>query len=58
MRELKFRMFDGSKMIPVGDITFFADGGYHVNEEFPLPSEQYKLMQFTGLKDKHGTEIC
>lgn len=57
-REIKFRFFDGEKICPVGELTFFEGGGYNINEEFPSTGKDpYPLMQYTGLKDKNGVEI-
>lgn len=53
MREIKFRAWDGSKMIEVGKIDFFTNGTYHVNDELLNPP----VMQYTGLKEKNGVEI-
>lgn len=58
MREIKFRFFDGEKMCPVRELTFFEPSGYNINEEFPSTgTDPYPLMQYTGLKDKNGVEI-
>ena len=60
MREIKFRAWDGEKMHDVKNICF---------EGRPIVTLQYNpvikkflddvvLMQYTGLKDKSGKEIC
>src|SRR5690554_6542937 len=62
MREIKFRAWDDGKMYNVRAIVWH--GGYVSNiEVFTEQGAEYlysinaKLMQFTGLKDKHGNEI-
>src|SRR5262245_39689182 len=66
MREIKFRLWNGAAMEPVGTLTFHTDGSYHVNDEYPVNDiemesrfggNRYHLMQFTGLHDKNGKEI-
>jgi uncharacterized phage protein (TIGR01671 family) len=66
MREIKFRLWNGSLIEPVGDITFHTDGSYHVNDEYPVNDKtmetkfggnRYYLMAYTGLKDKSGRDI-
>lgn len=64
MREIKFRVWDGKRMLYEGDgelsflaLTFDgkvidldgATGSYSMKE--------FKLLQYTGLKDKNGKEI-
>lgn len=45
-REIKFRAWDGKKCV-----------GFALNEK-PWPfSDEWPVMQFTGLKDKNGKEI-
>lgn len=52
-REIEFRYFYNGKMYEVGKIEFFEDGSIHVNDELVGGV----LMQWTGLKDKHGEKI-
>jgi hypothetical protein len=56
-REIKFRAWDGKEMTTTFDIT--SQGGVR-RILLGTPSVElsyYKLMQFTGLKDKNGKEI-
>jgi len=63
MREIKFRAFFDDEMYPVTNLDYINDGSgiiahIHVkgiNQE--IPSGQFELMQYTGLKDKNGVEI-
>ena len=72
MREIKFRAWDrvNKKMFYYGDslfnlfITFEGDVGYYNNNgdiaftnDNGFTSDQFELMQFTGLLDKNGVEI-
>jgi uncharacterized phage protein (TIGR01671 family) len=63
MREIKFRAWDGKKIVPVGRLDLFKNGLTGVDQS-PLINDcliangrQTFLMQFTGLKDKNGKEI-
>lgn len=72
MREIKFRCWDGKKMLPVRLIDFDMSGKPHevrtwearqvsddaFDFDFPVHiAVEVKLMQFTGLTDKNGNEI-
>lgn len=53
MREIKFRAWDENEMFfPNSDAWFKLKKGI-----IEIPPKGYVLMQFTGLKDKNGTEI-
>ena len=54
-REIKFRVWDGSKMNPIGFFTLFDDGSK--NRSAVIVSEVGIIMQYTGLTDKKGVEI-
>jgi len=57
MREIKFRGWDGEKMLPsysAGMCAFVYD--YMADNDGKLPKD-IVLMQYTGLKDKNDKEI-
>ena len=55
MREIKFRAWNGEKMI--NNFAHVGKNGriYTIHHDGDEPI--YKVMQFTGLKDKNGVEI-
>lgn len=51
MREIKFRVWDGMKMLLWGHLI--------TNDILDVfDNKDVALMQYTGLKDKNGVEIC
>jgi len=58
MKEIKFRAFDGNKMVRVSQLSWVNDAKINhlmeINDESP---KWFKLMQFTGLKDINGVDI-
>ena len=60
MREIKFRAWDGSKMHYEG-FGITCEGlptiGYVSHEIDLSKKDSFRMMQFTGLKDKNGKEI-
>ena len=59
MREIKFRVWIGSEMIRGVSLEDIVDASLRINEIFRGIDKvkDYKVMQFTGLKDKNGKEI-
>jgi hypothetical protein len=57
-REIKFRIWNGHNMVDPKKTTVFA-----VKEDLKIDglfipfADEFKLMQYTGLKDKNGKEI-
>lgn len=57
-REIKFRAWNGHNMIDLHKVTPFAVKDDLKMDGLFIPfKEDYKLMQYTGLKDKNGVEI-
>lgn len=54
MRQLKFRAWDGEKMISPDYID--RQGAAHWKAD-SIPTTSNKVMQFTGLHDKNGKDI-
>ena len=55
MREIKFRAWDGQKIVT--DFDLEGATGIPVANESQTDSRKLELMQFTGLIDKNGVEI-
>ena len=60
MREIKFRAWDSTSRRWTTDIVRHTDMGNRTLQLKPPvrdPSFQVEIMQYTGLKDRHGVEI-
>ena len=54
-REIKFRAWDGRKIIQ--SYAHIGSSGRMYTSHTPNPEPDYIVMQYTGLKDRHGVEI-
>ena len=54
MREIKFRAWDGEKMVSPDHIDRWGNAWWTENS---IPTRSGTVMQYTGLKDKNGKEI-
>ena len=57
MRELKFRAWDKENKTMVGGFHCLSPRMSMFITQYAINHKQYKLMQYTGLKDKNGVEI-
>ena len=60
MREIKFKAWDGKRICGVKNIEFAEDGVIVTKDDgyFGYLGSDIELLQYTGLKDKNGVEIC
>lgn len=57
MREIKFRAWDGKRMLDNPTFEFFNHGRDGRAVMMADENENVEIMQYTGLKDKNGKEI-
>lgn len=55
MREIKFRAWDGERLKPVTLWGFHE--GFIMTSKGSADEKEFRVMQYTGLKDKNGEEI-
>ena len=55
MREIKFRAWNGERMKEV--LTWGFNEKFISTPKEVSPEDDFKVMQYTGLKDKNGKEI-
>ena len=55
MREIKFRAWNGERMKEV--LTWGFNEKFISTPKEVSPEDDFKVMQYTGLKDKNGVEI-
>lgn len=56
-RPIKFRAWNGKKMVGVSELVFFNNGRYKINDDVESQYDGWTLMQFTGLTDKNAKLI-